>query len=46
MLVCLVQHSAYNRFSNNWKNAGINPRDSVEEAMSRVNVIQNNSTFL
>lgn len=34
------------RFSNNWKNGGVNSRDCVEAVMSRVNMIRNNCTFL
>lgn len=34
------------RFSNNWKNGGVNSRDGVEAVMSRVNIIRNNCTFL
>lgn len=33
-------------FSNNWKNGGINLRGGVQEAVSGLNVIQNNHKYL
>lgn len=43
---CLASSAFYLvRFSNNWKNGGINPRGGIEKVMSKVNMIHNNCTF-